>query len=148
MKSICGADCKCCPMNAACRGCETSGGCPFGKPCFIAGYIGTGGMAAYEQFKQQLIEEFNGLNIPGMPEITDLFALNGAFVNLEYPLPGGGNAKLLDDSAIYLGNQVENEFDDGTAKRCYGLVGAPGFLLVSEYGEGGSDPEIVVFKRR
>lgn len=32
--------------------------------------------------------------------------------------------------------------------RCYGLTADENFLLVCEYGEGGSDPQIVVYKRR
>lgn len=148
MRSICGADCVNCEMNKACKGCIETNGCPFGAQCFIAKYIQTGGMENYEQFKQQLISEFNGLRLPGMPKITELYALSGAFVNLAYPLPSGDTVKLLDDKAIYLGNQVECEFNDGTINRCYGLVASPQFLLVCEYGENGADPEIVIFMRR
>lgn len=143
MKSLCGADCANCEMNKACMGCIASNGCPFGTQCFIVKYIQTGGMGNYEQFKQQLISEFNGLGLPGMPKITELYALVGNFVNLEYPLPSGQKAKLLDENSVYLGNQVE--IGDG---RCYGLIAAPEFLLVGEYGENGTDPEIVLFKRR
>ena len=53
--------------------------------------------------------------------------------------------KLLDNNSMYLGNQVECELREG---RCYGLLAGVGFLLVSEYGQNGADPEIVVFKRR
>lgn len=143
MKSICGADCANCEMNKACKGCVESNGCPLGVQCFIAKYIQTGGTANYEQFKQQLISEFNGLGLPGTPKITELYALSGAFVNLAYPMPSGDTVKLLDDKAIYLGNQLE--IGNG---RCYGLVASPQFLLVCEYGENGADPEIVIFMRR
>ena len=51
--------------------------------------------------------------------------------------------KLLDNNSMYLGNQVECELREG---RCYGLLAGVGFLLVSEYGQNGADPEIVVFK--
>ena len=148
MESICGVDCTKCEMNTACRGCTLSNGCPFGKKCFIAAYIQTGGMEQYEQYKKQLIDEFNRLDIPGMPKISELYALNGAIVNLPYPLPSGDCVKLLDDHAIYLGNQVECAFDDGTCKRCYGLVTGQDFLLVSEYGENGDRPEIIVYQKR
>ena len=149
-KSICGADCQNCGYgkNFGCKGCMESKGCPFGKKCFIAAYISTGGMDAYKQFKEKLIEEFNSLDIPGMPKIDDLFALNGSFVNIAYPMPSGKAVKLLDDNEIYLGNQVECEFNDGEAARCFGLVAGMDFLMVSEYGENCSDPELIVYKRR
>lgn len=83
-----------------------------------------------------------------MPKINELFPLNGSFVNLEYPLLNGGNVKFLDDDEIYLGNQVECEFNGGEVNRCFGLVANMNFLLVSEYGEDGINPEIVIYKRR
>ena len=149
-RAICGADCENCGYGkkCGCVGCVQSKGCPFGKKCFIARYIEIGGMDSFEAFKKQLVEEFNDLNIMGMPEITDLYALNGAYVNLEYPFPNKKNVKLLDDNEIYLGNQVECEFNDGEAIKCYGLVAGMDFLLVSEYGENCTDPEIVVYKKR
>ena len=85
-----------------------------------------------------MICEFNALGIPGMSKITELYALVGNFVNLEYPLPSGQTVKFLDNNSMYLGSQVERELRKG---RCYGL-------LVCEYGENGADPEIVVYKRR
>lgn len=149
-KSICGADCNNCGYgkNNGCRGCAESNGCPFGKKCFIAQYIKMGGVDSYNLFKEKLIEEFNSLNIPGMPEINELFPLNGTFVNLAYPMPSGNAVKLLDDKQIYLGNQVECEFNDGELIRCYGLVAGMDFLIVSEYGVNCTDPEIIVFKKR
>lgn len=149
-KSICGADCDNCGYgkNNECRGCAESKGCPFGKKCFIAQYISTGGIDSYNLFKEKLIEEFNSLDIPGMPEIKELFALNGAFVNLAYPMPSGKTVKLLDDKEVYLCNQVECEFNDGELIKCYGLAAGMDFLLVSEYGENCTDPEIIVFKKR
>lgn len=149
-RAICGADCENCGYgkNCGCVGCVQSNGCPFGKKCFIAQYITTGGEASYNLFKEKLIAEFNSLSIPGMPKIDDLFALNGAYVNLAYPMPNGANVKLLDDKQIYLGNQVECEFNDGELLKCYGLVAGMDFLLVSEYGENCTDPEIIVYKKR
>lgn len=150
MKSICGADCENCGYgkNSNCKGCIATDGCPFGKKCFIARYIKTGGMDNYKIFRQQIINEFNALEIEGMPEITELFALNGAFVNLAYPMPNGKNMKFLDDNEIYLGTQAECLFDDGDGQRCFGLVAGMDFLLVSEYGINGSNPEIIIYKRR
>lgn len=147
-KSICGADCTSCEFgkNNACKGCEKSKGCPFGKQCFIAKQINKGGMEGYKRLKEKLIEEFNALNVCGMPKIKELYPLNGAFVNLEYPIPSGKTVKLLDNEAIYLGNQVECELSD--KEKCYGLVSGMDFLLVCEYGENGTEPEIVVYKKR
>lgn len=149
-KAICGADCENCGYgkNSGCAGCAESKGCPFGKPCFIAKYINMGGEESFKLFKEKLTEEFNALNIPGMPKISDLFPLNGAYVNLAYPMPNGKAVKLLDDKEIYLCNQVECEFNVGELIRCYGLVAGMDFLLVSEYGENCTDPEIIVYKKR
>lgn len=148
--SICGADCNSCGYgkNSGCKGCVKSNGCPFGKRCFIAQYISVGGKDNYNLFKENLMEEFNALGVPGMPKINDLFPLNGAYVNLSYPLPNGKTVKLLDDNDIYLGNQVECEFNDGELIKCYGLVAGMDFLLVSEYGANCTDPEIVIYKKR
>lgn len=93
--------------------------------------------------KRQLIEEFNKLGIPDMKEITDLYEHKGDFVNLNFPLPNGEFVKLWDDNKTYYINQVEKENGD----RCYGLTADKKYLLVCEYGCGGSNPEIVVFKR-
>lgn len=149
-RSICGADCDNCGYgkNNGCKGCTGSCGCPFGKKCFIAEYIRSGGEDNYNLFKEKLAEEFNELNIPGMPKINELYPLNGAFVNLSYPMPNGNTVKLLDDKAIYLANQVECEFNDGSLIKCFGLVAGMDFLLVSEYGENCADPEIIVYKKR
>ena len=148
--SICGADCENCGYgkNRGCAGCAKSKGCPFGKQCFIAKYIDMGGEESFKLFKDKLIEEFNELDIPGMPKINDLFPLNGAFVNLAYPMPNGKSEKFLDDNEIYLANQVECEFNDGEIIKCYGLVAGMGFLLVCEYGENCTDPEILIYKKR
>ena len=70
--------------------------------------------------------------------------LNGFYVNLEYPLPNGQSVKLLEDKKVYLGNQIEIP---GSC-RCYGIVADEKYLLVCEYGCGGADPQIVVYKRR
>lgn len=150
MKSICGADCSNCGYGKSknCKGCKNTNGCPFGKQCFIAKYILTGGKENYEQFKNQLINEINSSNIPGMPKITSLNALNGSFVNLAYPMPNGNSVQLLDDNDIYLGNQVECEFNDGDEIRCFGVVANMDFILVSEYGQNGDNPEIIVYKKR
>ena len=138
MKSLCGADCANCQWNSTCPGCTD-------EKCFIARYIKKDGREAYEEFKRTVIDEINSLDIPGMPKINELYALVGRYVNLEYPLPGDGTVKFLDDNSMYLGNQVECQDKEG---RCYGMIACVDFLLVCEYGENGADPEIVVYKRR
>lgn len=94
--------------------------------------------------KAQIIKEFNALGIEDMNEVTRLNALKGSFVNLTYTLANGQIVKLLDDDKIYLGNQLPKKDSD----RCYGLAADESYLLVCEYGENGSDAEIVVYKRR
>lgn len=99
-------------------------------------------------FKNQLIDEINDLHIPGMPKINNLNPLNGSFVNLNYPLPNGKYAKFLNNNDIYLGNQVECEFNNGDIIRCFGILANMDFILVSEYGANGDNPEIVIYKKR
>ena len=150
MESICGADCENCGFGKSnnCKGCKNTGGCPFGKQCFVAKYILTGGKGNFEQFKKQLVDEINDLKVSGMPKINDLNPLNGCFVNLSYPLPNGESIKLLDNNEIYLGNQVECEFNDGEHVRCFGVLANMNFIMVSEYGPNGDSPEIIVYKKR
>lgn len=145
--SICGADCEKCPSKEICNGCRETKGCPFGKQCFVAKYILVGGPENYEAFKKCLIEEINDLHIDGMETVTELYPLVGRFVNLEYPIPSGQNVKLLCDDEMYLGAQVANMFDDDK-KSCFGVIARENFILVCEYGENGTNPELVVFKRR
>ena len=78
-----------------------------------------------------------------MPEVTDLNALRGSFINLEYILPSGQTVKVWDDDRIYLGNQLCKK----GSNRCYGLAADEKYLLVCEYGDLGADPEIIVLKR-
>ena len=135
MKSLCGANCDECKMKDECKGCEATCGHPFGGRCVAAEYIKTGGRAAYDEFKNKLLGEINGLlNGEGLPLVDRLNELSGAIVNLEYPIPSGGTVKLLDDKNIYLGTQIE--FAD------------MGFILVCSYSVDGSQPEIVIYKRR
>ncbi len=66
-------------------------------------------------------------------------------MNLEYPLPGGGKAKFLDDRTTYLGNQLESEFG---GDRCFGVLACMDFILVCTYEGGGANPELVLYKKR
>ena len=108
-------------------------------------YEELGGGKKFEEFKKQLIDEFNALHVEGLPKVEKLNALVGSYVNLEYRLPNGQKVKFLDDGATYLGNQYECEFG---GDRCFGILANMEFLLVATYGEGGSDPELVLYKKR
>ncbi|MBO4990143.1 MAG: helix-turn-helix domain-containing protein [Clostridia bacterium] len=108
-------------------------------------YAELGGEEKFNQFKQKLIDEFNALQVEGMPKVTKLSALVGGYVNLEYRLPNGNLVKFLDDSATYLGCELESEFG---GDRCFGLVANMEFLLVCTYGENGENPELVLYKKR
>ena len=103
------------------------------------------GAEKFEEFKQQLIREFNELHIEGMPRVETLNALVGGYINLEYRLPNGQTVKFLDDNATYLGNQLECEFG---GERCFGIAANMEFLLVCTYEKGGANPELVVYKKR
>ena len=150
MKSICGADCDNCEFgkNNGCKGCVQTNGCPFGKQCFVAKYILISGEENFEDFKNILIDEINDLKIQGMPKINDLIPLNGTFVNLNYPLPNGKSIQFLEDNEIYLGTQVECEYNDGETIRCFGVLANMNFILISEYGPNGNNPELVLYKKR
>lgn len=146
-KSICGADCAKCPSQLSCPGCAETNGCPFGKQCYIAKYILTHGTASYQTFKQNLINEINDLNIVGMDKVTELYPLVGSFVNLEYPLPNGSTTKFLKDDEVYLGTQVKN-LCDNNGITCFGIIARENFLLLCQYGENCTNPEIVVYKKK
>ena len=98
-----------------------------------------------DELKRELIKEFNALGIEGMPKVEKLNALVGSFVNMDYKLPSGDSVRFLKDSATYLGNQLPSELD---ASRCFGILANREFLLVVSYGEGGSDPELLLYKKR
>ena len=104
-----------------------------------------GDHGAFEAFKRQLIDEINSLSIPGLPRVEQLNALVGSYVNLAYPLPGGARVKFLNDGTTYLGNQLESELG---GDRCFGVLANADFILVCTYAEGGSDPELVLYKKR
>lgn len=148
--SICGLDCAGCSFKKNCGGCVATGGKPFGGECMVAKCCSkkTADCGDFSknvcQLKQKLIAEFNALGIEDMSVVTDLYALVGSYVNFEYSLPGGQTVKFWDDKRIYLGNQLPKTGTD----RCYGLTADENYLLVCEYGENGTDPRIVIFRRR
>jgi len=108
-------------------------------------YTHLAGAAKFEEFKQQLMDEINALHIEGMPKVEKLNALVGAYINLEYRLPNGKCEKFLDDGATYLGTQLACEFG---GDRCFGIAANMEFILICTYGENGTDPELVVYKKR
>jgi transcriptional regulator with XRE-family HTH domain len=99
----------------------------------------------FEALKKQLTEEINALAVPGMPRVERLNALVGSYVNLAYPLPSGAAVRFLDDRGSYLGTQLEPEDGQG---RCFGVLANTDFILISAYGPGGSDPELLLYKKR
>ena len=151
MNSKCGVDCTKCELNGTCKGCAESNGHPFGGECLVAVCCQNNGYKHCDEcsdcscgLKEQIIAEFNALGIEDMEKVTDLYCLKGSFVNLEYTLPSGQALKFLDDNNIYLGNQISKKHSD----RCYGLTADKTHLLVCEYGEGGTDAEIIIYKKR
>ena len=145
MKTICELDCcdKCELLGKSCRGCAETNGHPCGGSCVAADAIFSGGMDTYLALKKAIIDEVNTLGIPGL-RIEDLALLIGAYVNLAYPLPSGDAVKFLDDSKVYFGMQIERPGNE----RCYGVVADEKILLVCEYGEGGADPALLLYKKR
>lgn len=151
--------CKCCGMNLdECNiSKETNGDFneEYCKWCYSDGnftldfwkqYIKIGGIEKFEEFKNQIINEFNSiLGIEGLPKIENLNVLSGSFINLEYILPNGNVVKFLDDKASYLGSELECEFG---GDRCFGIAANMDFLLICTYEKDGKNPELVMYKKR
>ena len=93
--------------------------------------------------KAALIRMFNELKIADMAKVVELNELSGDFINLEYKMPSGQIIKLWDDRKTYYGAEISKKNSD----RCYGLTADENYLLVCEYGNGGSDAEIVIYRR-
>ncbi|MCW0824057.1 DUF3795 domain-containing protein [Clostridioides difficile] len=129
-------------MSNTCNGCAETKGHPFGSECMVALFLKEG-KDDLCKFKKNLITAFNSLNIQYMEEVTELNALKGSFINIEYTLPKGQLVKFLDDNKIYFGNQLSKKDSD----RYYGIIADEKYLMVSEYSGYGSDAEIAVFKR-
>ena len=148
--------CQCCgmPLEDSTTSRETDGNFneEYCKWCYSGGeytldiwkrYVEIGGKEKLEEFKAQLIHEFNTLlHIEGLPKVENLNVLPGEFVNMEYTLPNGQKVKFLDDKQTYLGSQLEGE------TRCYGIAANMDFLLVCSYEENGENPELVIYKKR
>ena len=99
----------------------------------------------FEEFKAKLIDEINALQIEGMPKVEKLNALVGQYVNLPYRLPSGMEVKFLNDKTTYLGNQLESAFG---GERCFGVLASMDFIMVATYEKDGTNPELVLYKKR
>ena len=64
-------------------------------------------------------------------------------MNLEYRLPNGQKVKFLDDQKTYLGNQLESELG---GERCF--VADMDFIMTCTYEKDGTDPELLLYKKR
>ncbi|MBR2807067.1 MAG: DUF3795 domain-containing protein [Oscillospiraceae bacterium] len=145
MSTICGANCEGCQFKNKCRGCEQTCGKPFGGTCVAAEYIKFGGREKYDEFKKILLEEINALlNTMECPAAETLYELPGFFVNLTYTLPNGKPVQFLEDNNIYLGAQIEL----AESEICLGVVADTTFILLCSYGENGSGPELILYKKR
>ena len=159
MDSLCGLDCNECGYMGKCGGCVATGGKPFGGTCVVGlccekrvcenhGQVFSKGCG----LMRSAVNEFNALEIEGLDKIDSLNLLIGAAVNLEFKLPSGQNVKFWDDRRVYFGTQLnkraigcDGSCDSNCAgNRYFGLVADEKYLLVCEYGENGSDAEIIL----
>lgn len=144
MNSFCESSCCSeCGRLSDCGGCERTDGKPFGGECIAAKCVKAGGKAAFEELKNQLIDEINALEIDGL-SVDSLNLLNGFYVNLEYPLTNGLAVKFLEDNKVYLGNQIERS----GCERCYGVVADETMIIVCEYGCMGENPVLLRYIKR
>lgn len=145
MNTICGANCEECSFKENCRGCQETGGKPFGGACVAAEYIKLGGKEKYAEFKEVLLDEINALLKQNeIPQADKLYELPGSFVNLAYPIPSGEAVQFLDNKKNYLATQIE--FAD--LGICYGVIADTAFILVCRYSVNGSEPELIFYKKR
>ena len=149
MSTICGINCSECELKTTCGGCEATGGHPFGGSCVVAECChGRDQQSCGEctdcSLRRQIISEFNALGIADMGEVQSLNLLLGSFINSEYLLPSGVTVKLWEDGSVYFANMLPKQ----GSEQCYGIAADVDHLAVTEFGENGSDPKLVLFKRR
>ena len=108
-------------------------------------YESLGGQESFNEYKTQLIHEINELRIIGMPEITSLNTLSGHYINLNYRLPNGQIVQFLDSQTMYLANQVPCEYCEEV---CFGIVASMDFILICSYEQDGTNPELLLYKKR
>ncbi|MBE5778995.1 MAG: hypothetical protein E7331_06665 [Clostridiales bacterium] len=104
-----------------------------------------GGEERYRQFRKQLANEINALEIPGVPEVDILEEMQGSDIPREYALCCGEKYSLLRKDGEYFGARVTGGFD-GMSQ--YLLLAGMDFLLVAELGPAGTLPELMLWKRR
>ncbi len=149
-KTICGCDCSKCYRKDTCPGCVETNGNPFGKGCVMADCCREKGLADCIDcgtecaLQKAVAQEFNALHIKGLPEVTSMNLMRGAFVNLSYPLKSGDTARFFDDNRVIFVNQIEGAENN----RCFGLCADDEYLMVCTYGENGTDPEILCYRKR
>ena len=80
-----------------------------------------------------------------MPKVESLSALVGGYVNLPYRLPSGEDVKFLNNGATYLGTELPSEIVPGL---CFGVLANMDFIMICTYEEGGTNPELLLYKKR
>ena len=171
MDTLCGLDCNECGYNGSCGGCIATGGRPFGGTCVVGvccemkscknhGQVFSGGC----ELMRRIVDEVNSLDIDGLDKIDSLNLLVGSDINIGFTLPSGQCVKFWDDNRVYFGTQVEKRQNracgnnnsgctarqdscrtgDNAGRRYFGLVADEKYLLICEYGENGSDAEIIL----
>ena len=146
MNELCGSECcsRCELHEIACAGCAETGAHPCEKgSCAAAEVIQERGLGAMYVQEMAIAKEVNALQLPGLT-VGELQLLMGSYINLEHPMPSGERVKFLDDKRVYWATQEIQENDE----RCYGVVADQNFLLICEYGPDGSDPEVLLYKKR
>lgn len=84
------------------------------------------------------------LHTVGIEELTKINSLNkfsGDYINLECKLPNGKTDRILDDSKVYLANQIDKINSD----RCYGIAADENQIAIYEYGCEGRDAELIMW---
>ena len=63
MKTICGIDCRECTHKDNCKGCVETNGHPLGGECVAARCYQSGGEKCFLQYKKEVLDEVNSLQI-------------------------------------------------------------------------------------
>ena len=97
-----------------------------------------------EAFRARLIGEINALKVEGMPEVKALTALPADF-SPEVRLADGTAFRFPAGETPYLGARLESEFGTGQE---YGVLANMAMIAVYLCGTDGSDPELLLYKKR
>ena len=113
-----------------------------GKNCVR---LHTGDPSLYGAVREQMDElERRNIAYESCPGVSAMFGAAAA-LNLEYTLPNGTKVKFLDDQTTYLGNQLESEIIPDV---CFGVLANMDFILICTYEQGGTNPELILYKKR